>query len=118
MVDYHLMCSHNFGSDTLNNQILFRYQDGKVVQCDDWRREFDKSLRYIGIEPIYPTWRVNSLRHGEITDQLAAGIPYQQVQQFARHAIGSRSTWIYSHTSSREQADIANKKLTQYLSNL
>ena len=66
MVDYHLMCAHNFGIENLPNQILFRYQNGRVVQCEDWRREFDCSLRYIGIEPSYPAWRVNSLRHAPV----------------------------------------------------
>ena len=86
--------------------IVFRFQDGTSVSLNMWRVEFNDSLRFIDVEPKYLTWRVNSLTHGEITDQIAPRVKFEDVHKFAIHAINSKSTWIYTHLTSKEEADI------------
>ena len=102
--------------DVNKNSVVFRYKNGKPVTTKEFRIEFNNSLKYIGITPNYPNWRANSLRHGEITDQIAAGISEKEVQKFARHVFGSKSTWIYTHLSSEEEADKRHILLKKYYS--
>ena len=81
------------------------HSNNKPVTTKNWKNEFHDSLRYINITPVYPKWRVNSLRHGEITVQIVAGVHWNDVQKSCRHTLDSRSTWMYTHLFSQEDAD-------------
>ena len=115
MYNYFNLCRINL--DANDSSIVFRFQNGKPVTCDEFRREFDSSLRFINITPSYPKWRANSLRHGEISDQIAAGIGLKHVQKFCRHVQGSKSTWIYTHLSGVEEADNRHVYEKKFMSN-
>ena len=115
MAEYISYCIADLDVDP--NSIVFRYKTGKPVTQEQWSKEFDNSLRYINLTPQYPKWRTNSLRHGEITDQIAAGVHLHDVQKFCRHTFDSKSTWLYTHLSSKEDADNRYEKEKLFFNN-
>ena len=108
MAQFKVYCQKLF-SDTKDN-IVFKHNNGQPVLCTEFRKEFNDALRYIDITPSYPAFRANSLRHGEITDEIARGVDLKTIQQFCRHVPGSKSTHIYTHLTAKEQADIMHSK--------
>ena len=100
------------------NSFVFKREDGKLVTCSYWRKEFRRALKFIGIKNVKsPYWRPHSLRYGEITDLFAAEISMSQIRKYARHSPQSETTFRYIQLETDEEAFLISKKYSQYYNN-
>ena len=59
------------------NSCAFLNLDGSLVTSEQYLAEFKLALADVGITAKYPIWRPHSLRKGEISDLVAACIPFE-----------------------------------------
>ena len=85
---------------------VFKHKNHKLVIANEFRRALDEAYIFAGITPEPPFWRAHSLRHGEIADLKAAGVDWDTIQKFCRHAPGSKSTHLYTNIQSCEAAEL------------
>ena len=97
------------------NSYVFLNSNGTLVTGDEFRAELKQALIFIGIKnPKFPYWRAHSLRHGEITDLIAAGVPIELVRKYARHVPKSPTTFLYIQLETDEEAKLVAKKFEKY----
>ena len=100
------------------NSYVFINSKGDLVTGGDFRTELKAALKYIGIkEPKYPLWRAHSLRHGELTDLIAAAIPIALVRKYARHVPNSLATHQYIQLETDEEAKLVAEKYHKHFKN-
>ena len=87
---------------------VFKHVNGNIVTAKDFRLEFAAALLTVGIKAKHPYWRPHSLRSGEISDMMAAGVPFEYIQKHARHTPNSKTTWTYIQVETNEDAKIIN----------
>ena len=92
------------------NSRVFLFPNGTPVITKDYLAEFKCALADVGITMKHPYWRPHSLRKGEISDLVAAGIPFELIKKYARHTPDSKVTFTYIQLETDEEASIVNKK--------
>ena len=98
------------------NKPVFLLPNGKLLLQAEVALELKKVLKAIGIKnPVYPYWRPHSLRHGEITDLMDAGIELWLIKKLVRHTPNSKVTFLYTHLSSVRESEKLHEKYDQYL---
>ena len=93
---------------------VFLNDDGSLVTSSEWMKEFKLALKYINIDAVYPYWRPHSLRKGEITDLMAAGVDLYFVKKIARHTPQSLTTYEYIQLETDEEAELIANKYIKY----
>lgn len=112
---FYNLCKLKFKANS--NSYVFRRDDGKLVTGAYFRVEFKRALTFVGIKEVKaPFWRPHSLRYGEISDLIAAGVPIEQVRKYARHVPQSETTFRYIQLQTDEEAYIVSNKYKRYYS--
>ena len=96
------------------NKFVFVHPDGTLVTANDYLNEFKLVLASVGIKAKYPFWRPHSLRKGEISDLVAAGVPFELIKKYARHTPNSKTTFTYIQLETDEEASIVNEKYLKF----
>ena len=96
------------------NSFVFLNLDGTLITAQEYIDEFKLALLQVNIVAKYPYWRPHSLRKGEISDLVAAGVPFELVKKHARHTPDSDTTFTYIQLETDEEADLVNKKYLQF----
>ena len=113
LYDYRQLYLCNFGNYS-KFDFVFNHNNGDIVTADDFRHEFKEALLTVGIIAKHPYWRPHSLRAGEISDMVAAGVPFKYVKKLARHTPDSKTTFIYIKIGTNEEATMVNNKYLKY----
>jgi integrase len=96
---------HLFGPDYIENDLVFRMEDGRPVQPDSFSQFFEKLLRQSGL----PRIRFHDLRHTYATVSLQAGVPAKVVSDRLGHATVAFTLDVYSHAVPGLQEEAADK---------
>ena len=97
------------------HDFIFRQINGKLLRQSDVSFELKRALKYIGVKnPCYPRWRPHSLRYGEITDLMAAGVDVWLVKKYARHTPNSDVTFHYTQLTAEEESTFIFNKLNAW----
>ncbi len=97
----------NWGDKWIETDRLFTGERGGPIDPN----RFDAWLKRLKKNTDLPPFTVHSLRHTNITLQIAAGVPSTTVSGRAGHSRTSTTTDIYAHfikTSDQEAADTLN----------
>ena len=113
---YYRLYTLNFGKPKPYD-FVFKHPCGEIVTAKEFREEFASLLLTVGIKAEHPYWRPHSLRAGEISDMVAAGVPYKCVKKHARHSPKSETTWIYVKVGTNEEANVINRSYLNYFNN-
>ena len=93
---------------------VFVNSNGSLITSRVWRDEFKKALALVNIVAKHPYWRPHSLRKGEISDLVAAGIAFEMIKKHARHTPDSKTTFLYIQLETDEEASIVHDKYLKY----
>lgn len=99
--------AENWGDRWIETDRLFTGEHGGVIAPE----RFEGWLRILRRDYDIPHFTIHSLRHTNITIQIAAGVPLTTVAGRAGHSRPSTTTDIYSHfikTSDQQAADTLN----------
>jgi len=104
---WYIRNKENWGDKWVETDRLFTGERGGPIDPN----RFDAWLRKLKKDTDLPPFTVHSLRHTNITLQIAAGVPLTTVSGRAGHSRTSTTTDIYAHfikTSDQEAADTLN----------
>ena len=93
---------------------VFKNLDGSLITSSEWIKEFKLALLRINITAVYPYWRPHSLRKGEISDMMAAGVDIYFIRKLARHTPKSLTTFEYIQLETDEEAILITDKMLNY----
>ena len=96
------------------NDYVFKNIDGSLITSSEWITEFKLALKRINISAVYPYWRPHSLRKGEISDMMAAGVPMYIIRKCARHTPKSKTTFDYIQLQTDEEAILISDKMLKF----
>lgn len=97
-----------FGDYMQANDYVFTQENGKRLNPSSYTSWLNKVLKSAGLDHV----SLHSLRHTNITMQIAAGVPLVTVSARAGHARTSTTSDIYAHfikSSDKTAADIIDK---------
>ena len=92
-----------------DNSYVFVDKNNNLFLSNDWNNTLKKAIVYRGYNIDSGNFGTHSLRHGDLTDLLSAGVPRWLVKRHARHSPNANSTDIYTHTSAEEEALLTAK---------
>lgn len=104
---WYLRNAENWGDKWIETDRIFTGERGGPIDPN----RFDAWLRRLKKNADLPPFTVHSLRHTNITLQIAAGVPLTTVSGRAGHSRTSTTTDIYAHfikTSDQQAADTLN----------
>lgn len=105
--EWYIRNKENWGDKWIETDRIFTGEHGGPIDPN----RFDAWLRKLKQNADFPPFTVHSLRHTNITLQIAAGVPLTTVSGRAGHSRTSTTTDIYAHfikTSDRQAADTLN----------
>lgn len=107
MALWYLRNAENWGDKWIATDRIFTGERGGPIDPN----RFDAWLRRLKKNADLPPFTVHSLRHTNITLQIAAGVPITTVSGRAGHSRTSTTTDVYAHfikTSDQQAADTLN----------
>ena len=77
-----------------------------------------KVLTFVNLKAKFPYQRPHSLRKGEISDLITAGIAFELIKNYARHSPNSNATFTYIQLETDEESFIVNNKYSKFFNGL
>ena len=82
-----------FSSDYIENDYVFKHENGKPYRPDTITRSFQRALKKAGL----PIMRFHDLRHSCASLLLARNVPMKAIQEWLGHSDFSTTANVYAH---------------------
>lgn len=98
-----------FGREYVDNDYIFKWDNGRPYSPDFVTRKFDKLLRQYG----FPHIRFHELHHSCASTLIAMGFNLKDVQEWLGHSDIKMTANIYSHLDVTRKQSMADKLANQ-----